>query len=213
MVFLLLRPFEVAGRLEQSLSDGQILKGGGFYAKIFTGLRGVCLVFPIGLERLARREGTPALVFSGGRRAFGGEHGIALPDTAGGIVGSFPDIGIFRSGVICVAAGLLPVFCITGGCVLHGAGAEALGLYRWGLCAVPPSRRSVAGGIAGVPFPAAGFPPEANALFTALNVALVVFEDRMVFPTVLAGYCEYRRVTPFLIPNGRSIRACFRGEK
>lgn len=62
-------------------------------------------------------------------------------------------------------------------------------------------------------FPAAGVPPEANALFTALNVALVVFEDRRVFSTVLAGYCEYRRVTPFLIPNGRSIRACFRGEE
>lgn len=62
-------------------------------------------------------------------------------------------------------------------------------------------------------YPAAGLPPLANALFTALNVALVVFEDRAVFPAVLAGYGEYRRSTPFLIPSGESFRACFGREK
>lgn len=62
-------------------------------------------------------------------------------------------------------------------------------------------------------YPAAGYPPAATVLVTALNTALVLFEDRAVFPAVLAGYCEYRRVTPFLIPNGKSVRACFRGEK
>lgn len=62
-------------------------------------------------------------------------------------------------------------------------------------------------------YPAAGFPPSVTALVTVLNVALVIFEDRTVFPAVLAGYCEYRRVTPFLIPGGKSVRACFRGGK
>lgn len=62
-------------------------------------------------------------------------------------------------------------------------------------------------------YPAAGFPPAVTALVTALNTALVLFEDRAVFPAVLAGYREYRRVTPFLVPSGKSVRACFRGKK
>jgi protein-S-isoprenylcysteine O-methyltransferase Ste14 len=61
--------------------------------------------------------------------------------------------------------------------------------------------------------PAAGYPLWAVILATVLNTALVTFEDCAVFPAVLAGYCDYRRVTPFLIPSGKSVRACFRGEK
>ena len=54
---------------------------------------------------------------------------------------------------------------------------------------------------------AAGVPLPAGLTFTALNVALVVFEDSVVFPAVLDGYGEYRRTTPFLLPNGDSVRA------
>ena len=46
------------------------------------------------------------------------------------------------------------------------------------------------------------------AVYCGLNVALVWFEDRIVFPARLAGYDEYRRTTPFLIPNGASIARC-----
>jgi protein-S-isoprenylcysteine O-methyltransferase Ste14 len=58
---------------------------------------------------------------------------------------------------------------------------------------------------------AAGLPPGAAVLFSALNVLLVVFEDRRVFPARLTGYEAYRRTTPFLIPTRASIRACLRG--
>jgi protein-S-isoprenylcysteine O-methyltransferase Ste14 len=57
--------------------------------------------------------------------------------------------------------------------------------------------------------PAAGLPLSAAALFTVLNVLLVLFEDRTVFPSRLEGYADYRRTTPFLLPTPTSIRACF----
>lgn len=46
------------------------------------------------------------------------------------------------------------------------------------------------------------------ALYCGLNVLLVVFEDYCVFPGRLAGYDAYRRTTPFLLPNRRSLCAC-----
>lgn len=55
---------------------------------------------------------------------------------------------------------------------------------------------------------ALGVPLWAGAAFTGMNVLLVMFEDRWVFPTVLDGYRDYQRVTPFLIPNSESVRAC-----
>ena len=57
-------------------------------------------------------------------------------------------------------------------------------------------------------WPALGVPLWAGAAYTGLDVLLVLFEDRRVFPAVLDGYPEYRKVTPFLIPTADSIRAC-----
>lgn len=54
-----------------------------------------------------------------------------------------------------------------------------------------------------------GFPFWAAALYTALDVLLVVFEDGWVFPARLSGYDDYRRATPFLLPNRSSLRAFF----
>ena len=55
---------------------------------------------------------------------------------------------------------------------------------------------------------AEGIPLGLVLLLNALNVGLVWFEDRCVFPDVLEGYDTYQRETPFLIPTGKSIRAC-----
>ena len=60
-----------------------------------------------------------------------------------------------------------------------------------------------------MPVAAFGLPLSFALLCTGLNVALVVFEDRRVFPARLAGYDDYRRTTPFLLPTAGSIRACF----
>ena len=54
-----------------------------------------------------------------------------------------------------------------------------------------------------------GLPLSFALLCTGLNVALVVFEDRRVFPARLSGYDDYRRTPPILQPTARSIRACF----
>lgn len=59
---------------------------------------------------------------------------------------------------------------------------------------------------------AAGLPLQDAAVYTILNVLLVWFEDRCVFPDLLEGYEAYRASTPFLIPNGKSIRACRKGK-
>lgn len=48
------------------------------------------------------------------------------------------------------------------------------------------------------------------ALYTALDLALVIFEDVAVFPRTLDGYEKYRNSTPFLIPNGKSIKRTFK---
>lgn len=55
---------------------------------------------------------------------------------------------------------------------------------------------------------AAGLPPVDAAVYCILNVCLVWFEDRCVFPELLEGYEAYQTATPFLIPTGESIRAC-----
>ena len=53
-----------------------------------------------------------------------------------------------------------------------------------------------------------GLPLWEAALYSGLNVLLVVFEDRCVFPARLEGYGGYQASTPFLVPNRRSISAC-----
>ena len=55
---------------------------------------------------------------------------------------------------------------------------------------------------------AAGLALRAAVFFSVLDVLLVLFEDRYVFPARLDGYDDYRAETPFLLPNRQSIRAC-----
>ena len=55
---------------------------------------------------------------------------------------------------------------------------------------------------------AAGLPLWEAVLYSGLNVLLVAFEDRCVFPALLDGYDTYQTATPFLIPNSKSIRDC-----
>ena len=55
---------------------------------------------------------------------------------------------------------------------------------------------------------AMGVPLWAGVTYIGLDVLLVLFEDRWVFPAMLDGYPEYRKETPFLIPTADSVRAC-----
>lgn len=43
-------------------------------------------------------------------------------------------------------------------------------------------------------------------LCSALNVALALFEDVLIFPVLLRGYPAYKKATPFLIPTRSSIK-------
>ena len=54
---------------------------------------------------------------------------------------------------------------------------------------------------------AAGLPLLSAAVYSGLDLLLIWFEDVAVFPARLAGYGEYRRTTPFLIPSRASVRA------
>ena len=63
-------------------------------------------------------------------------------------------------------------------------------------------------GLYGCLWAAAGLPLWEAALCCVLNVGLVVFEDRCVFPALLEGYEAYQAATPFLLPNRRSLEAC-----
>lgn len=63
-------------------------------------------------------------------------------------------------------------------------------------------------GLYGCLWAGGGLPLWEAALYSGLNVLLVLFEDVCVFPAVLEGYDAYRRSTPFLLPTRRSIRAC-----
>lgn len=63
-------------------------------------------------------------------------------------------------------------------------------------------------GLYGCLWAAAGLPLWEAVLYSGLNVLLVVFEDRCVFPARLEGYGAYQAATPFLLPTRRSIRAC-----
>ena len=50
---------------------------------------------------------------------------------------------------------------------------------------------------------AAGLPLLDTVVYCILNVCLVWFEDRCVFPDLLEGYEAYRATVPFLIPAGK----------
>lgn len=47
------------------------------------------------------------------------------------------------------------------------------------------------------------------ALYTALDLLLVIAEDVLVFPKTLDGYGDYKLTTPFLIPTPKSIKRMF----
>lgn len=59
---------------------------------------------------------------------------------------------------------------------------------------------------------AAGLPLMDAAVYCILNVCMVWFEDRCVFPELLEGYEAYQASTPFLFPSVESIRACMKGK-
>lgn len=53
-------------------------------------------------------------------------------------------------------------------------------------------------------------PRRSAALYTLLDLALVCFEDAMVFPKTISGYDEYKMTTPFLIPTAKSVERLFK---
>lgn len=50
----------------------------------------------------------------------------------------------------------------------------------------------------------------ASPIWLAMDILHVVIQDKFFFGKMFAGYEDYRRETPFLIPNRRSINACLR---
>ncbi len=50
----------------------------------------------------------------------------------------------------------------------------------------------------------------ATIVWLGADVFLVFVQDRVLFPKMFADYSDYRRRTPFLIPNGASFKACLR---
>ncbi|MEG1931870.1 MAG: hypothetical protein RR075_02045, partial [Pygmaiobacter sp.] len=48
----------------------------------------------------------------------------------------------------------------------------------------------------------------AGLLFTALDIGYVWWQDRVLFPRLIAGYAAYQQVTPFLLPNALSVQRC-----
>ena len=47
-------------------------------------------------------------------------------------------------------------------------------------------------------------------IFILLNILLAVIQDRFFFGRMFAGYDRYRKETPMLLPNRKSISACIR---
>ena len=47
----------------------------------------------------------------------------------------------------------------------------------------------------------------AAPIFTALDVALVLVQDRFVFGRMFEDYAQYRQTTPMLVPNRKSLNA------
>lgn len=58
-----------------------------------------------------------------------------------------------------------------------------------------------------------GLSPVSGGVYALLDVLLVVYEDRWVFPAVLEGYADYQRQVPFLLPHARSVRNCLAGPR
>lgn len=41
------------------------------------------------------------------------------------------------------------------------------------------------------------------------NLLYVIVQDLVIFPATFSNYDVYKRCTPFLIPNGKSVKKCF----
>ena len=50
----------------------------------------------------------------------------------------------------------------------------------------------------------------AFVLFTGLDVAYVLWQDRVIFPVSIEHYRLYQQTTPFLVPSAASLRRCLR---
>ncbi len=50
----------------------------------------------------------------------------------------------------------------------------------------------------------------AAPILISLNILLVVIQDKFFFDRMFAGYDRYRKETPMLLPNRKSISACIR---
>jgi protein-S-isoprenylcysteine O-methyltransferase Ste14 len=48
----------------------------------------------------------------------------------------------------------------------------------------------------------------AGILFSLLNLIYIILQDRWIFMEIFPDYGEYKKTTPFLIPNSRSLRRC-----
>lgn len=48
----------------------------------------------------------------------------------------------------------------------------------------------------------------AAVIFSLLNILYVIFQDRWTFMKIFDDYDEYKKDTPFLIPNLKSIKRC-----
>ena len=48
-----------------------------------------------------------------------------------------------------------------------------------------------------------------HLLFSLMDLIYVILQDIWIFPKILNGYEAYRKTTPFLVPNYRSISRCF----
>lgn len=48
----------------------------------------------------------------------------------------------------------------------------------------------------------------AAAIFSGFDILYVIFQDRWTFMKSFADYPEYKKDTPFLIPNRKSIKLC-----
>ena len=50
----------------------------------------------------------------------------------------------------------------------------------------------------------------ASPIFILLNILLAVIQDKFFFGKMFTGYDRYRKETPMLVPNRKSISACIR---
>ena len=53
----------------------------------------------------------------------------------------------------------------------------------------------------------------AAALFILLNVLYVTWQDIFLFPKTIAGYGDYKKSVPFLLPNRESVKRFLKGRK